>query len=109
MTHRATPRFWRCYNALPKDVRRLADRCYALLKDNPAPPSLHFKKVGQFWSARVGLHHRAVAVEAGEDRAWFWIGSHADYDHLLSQQPANKRLQPTAARRRAKRAPRRRG
>ena len=109
MRHRATPRFWRCYNALPKDVRHLADRCYALLKDNPGHPSLHFKKVGQFWSARVGLHHRAVAVEAGEDRAWFWIGSHAEYDRLLSQQPTNKRLQPTAARRGAKRSPRRRG
>ena len=78
MTHRATRRFWRCYNALPKDVRQLADRSYALLKENPAHPSLHFKKVGQFWSARVGLHYRAVAVEAGTDRAWFWIGSHAD-------------------------------
>ena len=110
MTHRATPRFWRCYNALPKDVRQLADRCYALLKENPAHPSLHFKKVGQFWSARVGLHYRAVAIEAGADRAWFWIGSHADYDKLLSAQPANKRLQPTAARPRAeKRTPRRRG
>ena len=58
MKHRATPRFWRCYNDLPKDVRKLADRCYALLKDNPSHPSLRFKKVGQFWSARVGLHHR---------------------------------------------------
>ena len=76
-------------------VRRLADRCYALLKDNPAHPSLHFKKVGPFWSARVGLYYRAIAVEAGEDRAWFWIGSHADYDQLLRQQPANKRMQRT--------------
>ncbi len=96
MKHQATPRFWRCYNALPKDVRQLADRCYALLKDNPAHPSLHLKKVGQFWSTRVGLHHRALAVEADDDRVWFWIGSHADYDRLLKQQPANKALQPTS-------------
>jgi hypothetical protein len=107
--HRATPRFWKCYNALPTDVHELADRCDALLKDNPAHPSLHFKKVGQFWSARVGLRHRAVAIESGDDRAWFWIGSHADYDRLLSEQPANKRLQPAAARKPAKRATRRRG
>jgi hypothetical protein len=96
--HQATQRFWKCYQGLPKEVRKLADRCYALLKENPAHPSLHFKKVGQFWSARVGLHYRALAVEAGEDRAWFWIGSHADYDRLLGRQPANQRLQPTAAR-----------
>ena len=98
MKHRATPRFWRCYKALPKAVQELADRSYGLLKQNPGHPSLHFKKVGQFWSARVGLHYRAIAVEADADRVWFWIGSHADYDRLLNKQPANKRLQPTAAR-----------
>ena len=32
MRHFATPRFWRCYEALPQDVRGLADRCYTLLK-----------------------------------------------------------------------------
>jgi hypothetical protein len=25
-----------------------------------------------------------MAVEAGEDRVWFWIGSHAEYDKLLA-------------------------
>ena len=95
MTHRATSRFWRCYKGLPRDVQRIADRGYALLKTNPNHPSLHFKKVGQFWSVRVGLHYRAVAVDAGEDLAWFWIGSHADYDKLLGQKPASKALQPT--------------
>ena len=77
-------------------MRQLADRSYALLKTNPSHPSLHFKKVGQFWSARVGLHYRAVAVDAGDDLVWFWIGSHADYDKLLGQKPANKALQPTS-------------
>ena len=77
----------------------MADRCYAQLKANPNHPSLNLKKIGTLWSARVGLHYRALAVESGEDRAWFWIGSHADYDRLLGRQPANKRLQPTAARR----------
>ena len=96
MSNRATSRFWRCYKGLPRDVQRLADRSYALLKTNPNHPSLHFKKAGQFWSARVGLHYRAVAVDAGEDLAWFWIGSHADYDKLLGQKLANKALQPTS-------------
>jgi hypothetical protein len=100
--HRASPRFWRAYRGLPQDVRRLADRSYKLLKDNPAHPSLHFKKVGQFWSARIGLHHRALAVEADTDLVWFWIGSHDGYDKLLDKKPANMRLQPTAARRHRK-------
>ena len=97
MKHRASPRFWRAYRGLPREVRQLADRNYQLLKANPTHPSLHFKKVGQFWSARVGLHHRALAVESDQDRVWFWIGSHADYDKLLGRKPANRRLQPTAA------------
>jgi len=108
--HLATSRFWRCSHALPAAVRELADRNFAQLKVDANHPSLHFKKIGTFWSARVGLHYRAVATEVGDDRAWFWIGSHGEYDKLLGQRPANKRLQPTAAKRPAKkRAPRRRG
>jgi hypothetical protein len=75
-------------------VRQLADRSYALLKTNPSHPSLHVKKIGHLWSARVGLHYRAVAVDAGDDLVWFWIGSHADYDKLLDQKPPKKGLQP---------------
>jgi hypothetical protein len=85
MRHRATPRFWGCYNALPTEVQQLADRCYALLRQDPHHPSLHFKKAGRFWSVRVGLHYRALAVADGQDMAWFWIGSHAEYDRLISQ------------------------
>jgi hypothetical protein len=83
--HRASSRFWSCYDRLPDSTRELADRCYQLLRDDPYHPSLHFKKVGRFWSVRVGLHYRALAVEHGEDVVWFWIGSHADYDKLVSQ------------------------
>jgi hypothetical protein len=81
--HRATPRFWKCYQNLPEDVQRLADRCYQLLKSNEAHPSLHFKKVGQFRSVRIGLHYRALAVEDAGECVWFWIGSHAEYDLFI--------------------------
>ncbi len=86
MRHRATPRFWGCYNALPAEVQRLADRCYETLRQDPHHPSLHFKKVGRLWSVRVGLHYRALGVEDGQDVVWFWIGTHAEYDHLISRQ-----------------------
>lgn len=109
MKHLATSRFWRCYHALPAAVRKLADRSFGLLKAAPKHPSLHFKKVGTFWSARVGLHYRALATEVGEDLAWFWIGSHAEYDKLLSQLPIRKRARPSASRQRPTKAePRRR-
>ena len=79
-THRASRRFWQCYHALPVEVQRLADASYQLLKDNPSHPGLHFKKVGRFWSVRVGARYRALAVDVDEGLLWFWIGSHADYD-----------------------------
>ncbi|MEH1850521.1 MAG: hypothetical protein V7L11_02280 [Nostoc sp.] len=60
MRHRASPNFWYCYRQLPSDVQEFADRCYELLKQDPRYPSLHFKKVGRFWSVRVGLHYRAL-------------------------------------------------
>jgi hypothetical protein len=68
---------------LPPEVRELADQAYARLKQDPRHPSLHLKKVGRFWSARVGAHYRALAVEAPDGLVWFWIGTHADYDRLL--------------------------
>jgi hypothetical protein len=83
MRHAASPAFWQAYEKLPANVRALADKNYALLKENPQHPSLHFKKVGRFWSVRVGLRYRALAVEADDALVWFWIGSHADYDALI--------------------------
>ena len=55
MTHRAAPSFWQEYNALDADIRKLADKSFEILKKDPQHPSLHLKKAGRFWSARVGL------------------------------------------------------
>lgn len=86
MNHWASSRFWEHYQRLPPKIRDLADRSFERLKANPAHPSLHFKKVGRFWSARVGLTHRALAVEVPNGLLWVWIGNHKDYDKLLGRQ-----------------------
>lgn len=83
MRHFASPAFSEAYERLPDQIRALADKNYALLKDNPQHPSLQFKKIGRFWSVRIGLRYRALAVEADDGLLWFWIGSHADYDALI--------------------------
>jgi hypothetical protein len=75
--------FWNSYANLPTGIRKLADQKFALLKRDPQHPSLHFKKVGPYWSVRVGIHYRALAVPDGDDFVWFWIGTHADYDMLI--------------------------
>lgn len=83
MIHRTTRRFWECYWSLPAQVRELADKSFSFLREDPRHPSLHFKKVGQFWSARVGASHRALAVPDGQDYIWVWIGTHDEYERLI--------------------------
>jgi hypothetical protein len=68
---------------LPENIRALADKNYALLKENPRHPSLQLKKLGGFWSVRVGSRYRALAVEVDAGLLWFWIGSHTDYDAIV--------------------------
>jgi hypothetical protein len=83
MKHRASPRFWSHYRALPDEIQQLADRGYQMLLQDPRHPSLHYKRIGRLWSARVGLHYRALATERNGEIVWIWIGSHAEYDLLL--------------------------
>ncbi len=83
MIHHTNPDFWYCYRHLPEDIQKRADKAYALLRQNPRHPSLHFKKVGDLWSVRVTLEYRALAVETHDGYVWFWIGTHEDYDKIL--------------------------
>jgi len=83
--HFASPSFWVCYEQLPPSVQDLADKNFQLLKANPKHPSLHLKKVGKYWSARVGRKYRTMAVEINEGLIWFWIGTHPEYDRLLQR------------------------
>jgi hypothetical protein len=73
MNHFATPDFWRHYRRLPIEVQELADKNFALLKANPQHPSLHFKKIRAYWSARVGITF--APLRKSERRAWCGIGS----------------------------------
>ena len=84
MRHLASPRFWALYRALPDEVRSLADKSFALLKADPRHPSLHFKRIGPVWSARVGGHYRALGHDFEDGIQWFWIGTHAEYDKLVA-------------------------
>ena len=83
MNHFASPDFWFHYRQLPPEIRDLADKNFELLKQNLRHPLLRLKKVGIFYSARVGLHYRVLAKERSEGLVWFWIGHHSDYDRLL--------------------------
>ncbi len=81
--HFTTPQFWECYNALPNEIQILADKNFEILKADVKHPSLHFKKLGNDWSVRIGLDYRALAIQTKEGFIWYWIGTHAEYDRII--------------------------
>lgn len=88
MHSRATKRFWDCFDALPSDVRTRARRTFETWQKTPNYPALRFRRVHlrrEIYSVRIGLGWRALGVMQDDVIIWFWIGSHADYDHLISR------------------------
>lgn len=88
MKSRTTERFRRKLASLPAEVRELARRAYRRFQADPSHPGLRFRQVHEtlpVYSARVGLHYRAVCTVDDDEAVWFWIGSHAEYDALLDR------------------------
>jgi hypothetical protein len=84
----STERFREALEQLPKEVRQNAQEAYRLWQKNPQHPSLHFKRVHStkpVYSVRLGLGWRAVGLRRGDNMVWYWIGSHADYEKLISR------------------------
>jgi hypothetical protein len=54
-----------------------------LLKAHPQHPSLHFKRVGKYWSVRIGSDFRALGIDSRKGILWFWIGTHEEYERLI--------------------------
>ena len=80
-----TPDFWNSYAKLPLKIKKQARKAYQLWQENQFHPSLHFKKVGKnLWSARITQNYRALALKKDDDFYWVWIGTHDEYELLLS-------------------------
>jgi Txe/YoeB family toxin of Txe-Axe toxin-antitoxin module len=61
-------------------------RAYQLFAQNPAHPSLRFKKLqgyAKVWSVRINDQYRAVGERDGDVIDWAWIGSHNEFDSLF--------------------------
>ena len=89
MRSKTTRLFREQYRQLPREVRRQARWAYKQWQQDPRYPALQFKRVSRrepIYSARIGLHWRALALVESNTATWWWIGSHADYDELLKQQ-----------------------
>jgi hypothetical protein len=76
-------RFWKHFNALPLAIQRLAREKYALWRQDPFHPSLRFEeRRNGICVVRIGDHYRALGIRDGEIVAWFWIGTHAEYNRF---------------------------
>ncbi len=87
MVSLTTRRFRDAYSELPETTKEATRKAYDLWKNNPAHPSLHFKKIYSkklIYSVRIGLGWRAIGVKSENTLIWFWIGSHSDYDKLIA-------------------------
>lgn len=87
MKSRATPSFWKCFDALPHFVQMQARAAYRDFKRDPAHPGLKFKATKRrpdMWSVRVSLAYRALGLRDGETIVWFWIGSHGQYERIIA-------------------------
>jgi hypothetical protein len=85
---RTTKSFRAAYQALPEAVQRQARQAYQLFRQNPSHPGLSFKQVEpvqRLYSVRISLSYRALGFLSEGEVVWFWIGTHADYDRILSR------------------------
>lgn len=88
MNSHTTERFREALKQLPEEIRRNAQDAYGLWQQDPQHPSLHFKRIHAtkpIYSVRVGLGWRAVGIRRDNDMVWYWIGSHTDYEKLISR------------------------
>ncbi len=86
MTSKTTARFRKLFTALPMDAQRQVRAAYQIFKQNPRHGSLRFKRISpsdpSLYSARVGMHYRALAILEGDTVTWIWVGSHEEYNNL---------------------------
>lgn len=88
MISQTTSKFWKCFERLPPEIQEAAQKAYQQWQQDPYHNSLKFKHVHPtlpIYSVRVALGWRAVGLKEEDCMIWFWIGSHADYDKLISQ------------------------
>ena len=88
MRSRTTDRFRRAFSRLPETVKERAREAYRLFVENLGHPGLRFKKIHStepIYSVRITNDYRALGLLEDGNITWFWIGSHADYDELISR------------------------
>ena len=83
MIGKADRRFWKCFEKLSPAMQKLAREKYVLWKRNPYHRSLHFEeRRNGICVVRIGEHYRALGLREDNIVAWFWIGTHEEYNRF---------------------------
>ena len=88
MRSRTTRQFRQQLRTLPDAIQRQAKAAHQRFEVNPWDQSLRFKQVHPsqpIYSVRITKGYRAIGKRDAKGMLWFWVGSHADYDHVLSR------------------------
>ncbi|HEX8679814.1 MAG TPA: hypothetical protein VF683_07630 [Chthoniobacterales bacterium] len=81
MIGKTHPRFWKAFDSLPPAVQKLARDKYALWRRDPYHSSLKFEeRRNGICVVRIGDHYRALGIREDDVIAWFWIGTHEEYN-----------------------------
>ena len=82
-----TEEYHELFAKLPSDVQKQARKANHLFEENPSHPSLRFKPINKEksrYSVRINKSYRAVGRKEGNTIFWYFIGTHADYDRIIS-------------------------
>ena len=88
MISHTSERFRKLFSELPKNIRKQAREAYKQFIKDPYYMPLHFKRVHStkpIYSVRINIEYRALGLLDNGEIIWFWIGSHEEYEKLLSQ------------------------
>ncbi len=88
MISRTTKEFWNLFDVLPKGIQNQAVKAYEVWNNNPNHPGLHFKSIHStepLYSVRISRGYRALGLKEDNTIIWFWIGSHSEYEKLISR------------------------
>ena len=88
MNSQTTEKFRKAFNKLPEKIQNEAREKFKEWKINPFQENLKFKKIHsakEVYSVRIGTGWRSLGIKENNGIVWFWIGSHSEYDNLLSK------------------------
>jgi len=88
MISRTTKEFWNLFDVLPEGIQNQAVKAYEVWNSNPNHPGLHFKSIHStepLYSVRISRGYRVLGLKEGNTITWFWIGSHPEYEKLISR------------------------